>query len=160
MSYICIKYIYLTFIVYKIYVSVSLENQHQNKMKLIRNLLLLMMLPVGVLAQKSNIQKDSLPNNGIEKKSSSFFRDRYQYNDLVHYLDNLNDFVTYESETTGQFNMPDPLIFSIAGNSYRWNKYYLDGFRLDSRFNSGSNNYMPDMYNHSLSLDYYKSVMN
>lgn len=129
-------------------------------MKLIRNLLLLMMLPVGVLAQNSKIQKDSLPNNGIEKKSSSFFRDRYQYNDLVHYLDNLNDFVTYESETTGQFNMPDPLIFSIAGNSYRWNKYYLDGFRLDSRFNSGSNNYMPDMYNHSLSLDYYKSVMN
>ena len=56
--------------------------------------------------------------------------------------------------------LPDPLIFSIAGNSYRWNKYYLDGFRLDSKFNSGSNNYMPDMYNHSLSLDYYKSVMN
>ena len=129
-------------------------------MRLSAYLFLFLLLSISAKAQNNPLKKDSFPNYGIEKKGSSFFRERYQHNDLVHYLDNMNDFVTYESETTGNFNMPDQLIFSISGNSFRWNKYYLDGFRLDSRFASGSNNYQPDMLTHSLSLDYYQSILN
>ncbi len=126
-------------------------------MKLTASIILL--FSFNCLAVNSQIIKDSFPNYGNEKKESSYFRERYQHNDLVHYLDNMNDFVTYESETTGNFNMPDQLIFSVSGNSFRWNKYYLDGFRLDSRFAAGSNNYQPDMFTHSLNLNYYQSTL-
>ncbi|MFI3281740.1 MAG: hypothetical protein R3Y44_07210 [Rikenellaceae bacterium] len=98
--------------------------------------------------------QEALPQYGIESRSTEFFSERYQYNDLVHYLDNLDLYVTYQSETTGQFNQPDQLIFSIEGNSYRWNSYYLDGFRIDSRYSSGSTFYTPNLYQSSLSLDY------
>ncbi len=100
------------------------------------------------------VAQQSLPEYGVESVDSDFFRDRYHDNDLVHYLDNLDLYVTYQAETTGQFNSPDPMIFSIEGSSYRWNSYYLDGFRIDSRFFSGSTLYEADMYNLDLALDY------
>ncbi len=111
-------------------------------------LLLFMALPALLFAQ------DDLPQYGVETKSSDYFKQRYQYNDLVHYLDNLDLYVTYQAETTGQFNQADRMIFSIEGSSYRWNSYYLDGFRIDSRYFSGSTLYTPDMYDTSLSMDY------
>ncbi|MFR9500308.1 MAG: hypothetical protein SNH18_07690 [Rikenellaceae bacterium] len=98
--------------------------------------------------------QDALPQYGSERRSSDYFKERYQSNDLVHYLDNLDLYVTYQAETTGQFNQPDQLIFSIEGNSYRWNSYYLDGFRIDSRYFSGSTLYTPDLYQSSLEMDY------
>ncbi len=101
--------------------------------------------------------QDPLPQYGIETRTTDFFKERYHYNDLVHYLDNLDMYVTYQAETTGQFNQPDRLVFSIEGNSYRWNSYYLDGFRLDSRYFSGSTLYTPDLYLSSLALDYISS---
>ena len=100
---------------------------------------------------------DSLTVNTEHLISSSFFRYLYLLNDAVHYFDNLNDFVTYQSETTGNFNIPDQLIFSISGNSHKWNKYYLDGFRVDSRFFTGSTFYVPNLYSQSLSIDYFNS---
>ncbi|MFI3333263.1 MAG: hypothetical protein SNI51_02870 [Rikenellaceae bacterium] len=111
-------------------------------------LTILLSLPYLLFAQEQT------PQYGIESRSSDFFKERYQYNDLVHYLDNLDLYVTYQAETTGQFNQPDQLIFSIEGNSYRWNNYYLDGFRIDSRYFSGSTLYNPDMYSTSLEMDY------
>ena len=92
-------------------------------------------------------------------ENSAFFRDWYQYGDLVHYLDNLNDHITYQAETTGEFNKPDILLFSIDGNSFRWNKYYLDGFRVDSRFFAGSSFYRPDLQDHSLHVDYMRGAL-
>ena len=68
----------------------------------------------NVLVSAQHIS-DSLPVNGQQKANASFFRERYLLNDAVHYFDNLNDFITYQSETTGSFNTPDQLIFSISG---------------------------------------------
>ncbi len=115
--------------------------------------------PFAIFAQSETMQKDSFPNYGTENKTSDFFRERFQHNDLVNYLDNLNEFVTYQSETTGSFNTPDQLIFSISGSSYKWNKYYLDGFRIDNRFLPGSNFYQPELFIHSLDIDYYHSTL-
>jgi len=129
-------------------------------MKLPGYIILSLLFPLTIAAQNAEVKRDSFPNYGSETKESRFFRERYQYNDLAHYLDNLNDFVTYQSETTGQFNMPEMMIFSISGNSHKWNKYYLDGFRLDTRFTPGSSYYQPDLYTHSLSLDYYHNSLN
>ncbi len=128
-------------------------------MRIYTALLISILITQFSFSQNETVKRDSFPNNGFEKKNSAYFRDRFMFNDLANYLDNLNDFVTYESETTGSFNQPDALVFSVSGNSYRWNKYYLNGFRINSRFASGSALFTPDMYSHSLNLNYYNSSL-
>ena len=93
-------------------------------------------------------------NHGMDSARSEWFREWYQWGELKHYLDNFCDMTTYLSETTGEWATPEPLLFSINGNSYRWNKYYLDGFRLDSRITAGDAYYTPDMFVHSMAIDY------
>jgi hypothetical protein len=74
------------------------------------------------------------PVFGKEERNSQFFRQSYLHNKLAHYLDNYSDYVTWQSETAGDFQLPDLQLFSITGNSYKWNKYDLNGFRVDNRF--------------------------
>ncbi|MFI3269918.1 MAG: hypothetical protein SNG14_05190 [Rikenellaceae bacterium] len=97
---------------------------------------------------------------GTETTPSSYFEERYHYNNLVHYLDNQNLHITYQAETTGEYNQPDRMIFSVDGNSYRWNRYYLDGFRIDSRYFAGSTLYTPNMGSFDLGIDYINSAIN
>ena len=94
------------------------------------------------------------PTFGVDSASSEFFREWYQWSELNHYLDNMSDYVTYETETTGEWSQPDQQVFSIRGNSFRWNKYYYQGFRIDSRFQEGGTLLYTDMQEHSLALDY------
>ncbi len=94
------------------------------------------------------------PLYGVDSVGSGFFREWYQTGDLTHYLDNMSDHVTYELETTGEWALPDQKIFSIRGNSYKWNKYYYQGFRLDSRFQEGGMLLHMDMQEQNLALDY------
>ncbi len=96
---------------------------------------------------------------GVERVESSYFEDTYLYNNLVHYLDNQNLHITYQAETTGEYNQPDRMIFSVDGSSFRWNKYYLNGYRIDSRYFAGSTLYTPNMGNYNLSLDYIDSKL-
>lgn len=97
---------------------------------------------------------------GTESTSSTYFEQRYMYNNLVHYLDNQNLHITYQAETTGEFNQPDRMVFSVDGNSYRWNRYYMDGFRIDSRYFAGSTLYTPNMGNFDMAIDYINSGIN
>ncbi|MFR9672790.1 MAG: hypothetical protein SNI72_07785, partial [Rikenellaceae bacterium] len=96
---------------------------------------------------------------GTETTSQEYFESVYLYNDLIHYLDNQNLHITYQAETIGEYNQPDQMVFSVDGNSYRWNKYYVDGFRIDSRFFTGSSLYTTNMSNYDLSLDYINSEL-
>ena len=92
---------------------------------------------------------------GLDTVASSFFGQWYQTTDLGHYLDNCNDYVVYESETTGEWNLGDRNIFSIAGNSFRQNKYWLNGMRIDSRAQVGSTLLHNQMDRTALTLDYH-----
>ena len=85
-------------------------------------------------------------NFGRDTVRSEWMREWYQWGELKHYLDNHCDFTTYMTETTGEWGTVEPFQFSINGNSYRWNKYYLDGFRVDSRIMAGDAFYTPDMF--------------
>ena len=105
------------------------------------------------------LHAEVFPSLGVDSVSSEFFREWYVTNDLVHYLDNGSDNVFYEAETTGEWNMPDQKVFSIAGNPYKWNKYYLNGFRIDNRFQVGSMLYHADMNDHSVYVDYHKGSL-
>ena len=92
---------------------------------------------------------------GIDTIASSFFGQWYQTTDLAHYLDNCSPYVVYESETTGEWNLGDRSIFSIAGNSFRQNKYHLNGMRIDSRTQAGNTLLHMQMDRTSLALDYH-----
>lgn len=118
----------------------------------------LFLLPLFVVAQsKKDITISMLTGN--DSVSSAFFRDQYLHNNFAHYLDNYSDLVTYQTETTGDFQLPDLQLFSISGNSYQWNKYYLNGFRVDNRFFPGNSYYTPDLYNHNLIIDSYDTQL-
>lgn len=92
---------------------------------------------------------------GVDTIASSFFGQWYQTSDLGHYLDNCYAYTVYESETTGEWNLGDRNIFSIAGNSFRQNKYHLNGMRIDSRFQVGNTLLHTQMDRTGLVLDYH-----
>ena len=92
---------------------------------------------------------------GMDSVSSMFFRDRYLTTDLGHYLDNGNSYTIYEAETTGEWNLGDQQVFSISGNSFKNNKYHLNGMRIDSRSRVGATILHTQMDRTSLALDYH-----
>ena len=82
-----------------------------------------------------------------------FFRDFYHQGHLVHWIDGLSDHTVYQGLHLGQWDESGQLMFSVDGNSYRWNRFYFDGFRVDNRFTPGSTSYVPNMEQYDLRLD-------
>ena len=121
--------------------------------------LLLLLLLSTLNYQLSTLHAEAFPTFGVDSVSSEFFREWYQSGDLRHYLDNYSDYVTYEAETTGEWGLPEQMVFSINGNSYRWNRLYLNGFRIDSRFQSGSTWYQLNMQEQSLFLNQHRGTI-
>lgn len=107
----------------------------------------------------TTIRAEAFPMFGVDSTQSSFFHDWYQTTDLGHYLDNYNDYVVYEAETTGEWNLGDRNVFSIAGNSFRQNKYRLNGMRIDSRAQVGHTLLHTQMDRTGLALDYHNGVL-
>ena len=90
---------------------------------------------------------------------AEFFRDFYHQGHLTHWLDALSDHTVYQGQHLGQWDESGQLMFSVDGNSYRWNRYYIDGFRVDNRFTAGSTSYVPNMENYNLNIDTHGSVL-
>lgn len=103
---------------------------------------------------------DARPMMGQDTVSAAFFRNTYHSGDLVHYLESYNDFAIYEGGYTGRWADGDQLIFAVNGNPYRMNKYYMDGFRIDNRFQVGSTNYVPNMQSYDMVMDTHNSHIN
>lgn len=106
------------------------------------------------------VETDSLLLKGQTNYSSKFFRERVLHNSFGSFVDNYNDYLIYQTTTHGDFHVPDQTVISIQGNSYRWNKYYLDGFRIDDRVTPGSSLYEQDLYKNSFTIDTYNSSFN
>lgn len=115
------------------------------------------LLFLQIILFSQTILADSFQRNGIDSVGSDFFGKWYHQPNLVHWLENKADFAVYLTETTGNWQLPDQLVFSIEGNPHRQNHYYLNGFRTDSRFHAGSTMYIPNMEHHSLLTDTYQS---
>ena len=90
---------------------------------------------------------------------ADFFRTYYHQGHLVHWLDALSDHTVYQGLHVGQWDESGQLMFSVDGNSYRWNRYYIDGFRVDNRFTAGSTSYVPNMENYNLRIDPHGSIL-
>lgn len=118
----------------------------------IRKILSSLILVIATLTATAQVEEDSV--------SAAFFRDFYHQGHLAHWLDALCDHTVYQGLHLGQWDESGQLIFTIDGNSYRWNRFYIDGFRIDSRFTAGSSVYVPNMENYNLRINNRGSVLN
>lgn len=105
------------------------------------------------------MRAEAFPSAGVDSVSSEFFREWYITTDLGHYLDNMSDYVVVESETTGEWNLGGQLVFSVAGNSFRQNRYRWNGMRVDSRAQTGAMLLHVNMAHTSLALNYHTGEM-
>ena len=110
------------------------------------------LLATATLTASAQIEEDSV--------SAAFFRDFYHQGHLAHWLDALSDHTVYQGLHLGQWDESGQLIFTIDGNSYRWNRFYIDGFRIDSRFTAGSSVYVPNMEHYNLRINNRGSILN
>ena len=119
-----------------------------------RRIVLLITICLGM-----QLHAEVFPSFGVDSVGSQFFREWYINGDLGHYLDNYSDYVVYEAETTGEWNLGDQNVFSIAGNSFRQNKYWLNGMRIDNRIQVGSTMLYTNMLRTNFVLDYHEGVI-
>ncbi len=121
-------------------------------------LVFLSSIPFVCNSQKAvSIEEDSLMLRGQINYSSKFFRDRLMHNRMESFIDNYTDFVIYQLPTQGDFDLPDQTVVSVQGNSYRWNKYYKNDFRIDDQIMPGSYLYNQDLYSNSFTINAYSS---
>ena len=90
---------------------------------------------------------------GQDTVSVDFFNQWYHQGNTAHYLEAINDHVIFQDVHVGQWSDADQFIFSVDGNSYRQNRFYLNGFRINSRFQTGSTPYRPNLQRHGMIID-------
>ena len=108
----------------------------------------------------------SIPLFAQDSIPASFFRKIYHQGNMVHYFEGLNDNIVYEGNHSGSWSDADQLIFSINGNPYYMNSYYIDDFRIDNRLEPGSTLYTPNLehYNTNIgtndaSIHFYRDIV-
>ncbi len=111
-------------------------------------LFLLSFLPAVVWGQ---IAQDSV--------SCTFFQNVLHSGDVMGAWQATADNVVVENNHQGQWSQADQVLISVGGNSYRWNKFYLDGFRINSRFHTGSTYYVPNMEHCNMAMNIANSTI-
>lgn len=91
--------------------------------------------------------------------SAEYFRDRLHSPDIMGYIQATADNTVIQGLHQGQWSLGNQLIFSVGGNSFRDNKFYIDGFRTDSRLNAGSTYYVPNMEVYGLGINVHNSSL-
>jgi len=90
---------------------------------------------------------------GQDTVKAQFFREWYHRSDLVYYIEALNDHTIQELPSTGQWWISEPLSIAVEGIPCTANRYYVDGFRVDDRFQAGSMQYIMNMQHYDLRLN-------
>lgn len=84
---------------------------------------------------------------------AAFVREYFHQGSLTTWLDAMNDHTVMEGLHTGLWNERGQFMVSVDGHSYRWNRFYVDGFRTDNRFQPGSTLYVPSLENYDMRLN-------
>ena len=84
---------------------------------------------------------------------AEFFANRLHTSDVVPYLQGISPHTVYQGNHTGRWSDADGLIFSVDGQSYRQNRYYMNGMRTNLRLTSGMLPYLLNMENQNLRID-------
>ena len=91
--------------------------------------------------------------------SAAFFADRLHTSDVVTYLQGISPHVVYQGNHTGRWSDADGLIFSVDGQSFRQNRYYMNGMRTNLRLTSGMSPYMLNIEHQHLRIDPLRSAL-
>lgn len=91
--------------------------------------------------------------------NADFFRNRLHSPDIMGFLQATGDNTVIEGHHQGQWGQANQLIFSVGGNSFRENKYYFDGFRTNSRLQSGNTFYVPNMELYGVGINVHNSSL-
>ena len=110
------------------------------------------LIAVGVV----NISSAQIAEDSVK---AAFFRDFYHQGHLAHWLDALSDHTVYQGLHVGQWDESGQLMFTVDGNSFKWNRLYINGFRIDNRFTPGSSVYVPNMENYNLRINNRGSIL-
>lgn len=97
---------------------------------------------------------------GIDTVSAEWFELCLHSGSLAEYLEKQSEYVDFYGQTDGTWANGDLMLFSVQGNSYRMNRFYRDGFRIDSRFMPGVSAYKANMMYHNLVFDVHQSKIN
>lgn len=97
--------------------------------------------------------------DGKNNVPSSFFNDWYHRGDLIYYLEALSDHTIAETTTYGQWWIPERVAIAIEGLPSMANRYYIDGMRVDDRFQAGSSLYIPNMQQYDLQINTHTAQM-
>ncbi len=97
---------------------------------------------------------------GIDSIAAEWFVLCLHSGSLAEYLDKQSQYVDFYGQTNGTWTNGDMMLFSVEGNSYRMNRIYKDGFRIDSRFMPGVTPYKFNMTYHNLAFDTHQSRLN
>ena len=116
-----------------------------------RRYIIYFLLVLAISASAVNVTYTDM--KGIDSVPSQFFREWYHRSDLVYYLEALNDHTIVENLTTGQWWLPDRLSIAVDGLPCTNNRYYIDGFRVDDRFQTGNTHYAPNMERYNLAIN-------
>ena len=96
---------------------------------------------------------------GIDSIQADWMRERYHRSELIHYLEAMDDHTIVETHTTGGWTTSERKEFSVEGIGYTQNRYYIDGFRVDDKFQPGSSRYIPNMQAYNLQMNYHTAQM-
>lgn len=97
------------------------------------------------------------PVFGVDSVGAEWFGLCLHSGSLMQYLDKQSDYVNFFTDASGLANDAQVHYMSVMGNSYRMNRFYLDGFRIDSRVLPGVSFYRPNMCYNNLTIDTYQS---
>lgn len=98
-------------------------------------IILLITCSVSTSGQSNKADTSFIPDKQIP---NSFLRKFYGLYTPEHYIDNLNGFAIYQTETTGDFSTPDRFSFSWMGASFKWNQYEFEEVIINDLFSPGN----------------------
>lgn len=107
----------------------------------------------NLYAQKKELLSDTTSDTFSNRYSSAFFKEKYHVYTLEHFIDNFYSNGHYQIETTGTYAQPDQYVFSLTGYSYKWNKFYYDGIRINDLSFPGASLHKPMLLNRNLAID-------
>lgn len=99
------------------------------------------------------IPAQAQPVMEYDSVGAEFFANRLHTSDVVPYLQGISPHTVYQGNHTGRWSDADGLIFSVDGQSYRQNRYYMNGMRTNLRLTSGMSPYLLNMENQNLRID-------
>ena len=97
--------------------------------------------------------------SGESEVPTEFFREWYHRSDLIYYLEAFSDHTIAETTTYGQWWIPERWAIAIEGLPSTANRYYIDGMRMDDRFQAGSSLYVPNMQQYNLCINTHTSQL-